>query len=79
MHRLLDDIKYKFDKKFDGCKEFFIDLDIDEFSKYLDEFEYSELLKGKRKMELDKYEAIVTATKAEQKQSASKGSDKLAF
>lgn len=79
LHRLLDDIRYKFDKKFDGCKEFFVDLDVDEFSSYLDSFQYSELLKGETKMAIDRYEAICAAIEAESGDSEAKGTDTLPF
>ena len=65
LHKLLDDINYKFDKKFDGCREFFTDLDIDELVSYLDSFQYTELLTGETKMDVDRYEAICAAIEAE--------------
>ncbi len=79
LHKLLDDISYKFGKKFDGCREFFTDLDVDELVSYLDSFQYTELLAGETKMDSDRYEAICEAIKAEKENSKAKGTDTLPF
>jgi len=58
LHELLDDLKYKFDKKFDGSTEFFSDLDESILLDYIDEFVETDLLKGKKSMVIKDYEAI---------------------
>ena len=57
LHELLDDCKYTFDKKFNGSSEFFVDVDIDAFLKYVDEFTYNELLQC-TSLSIEEYEAI---------------------
>ena len=58
LHKLLAELKYKSDKKFDGYNELFIDIDLDELVSYIDSFEYIELLRGETRMDVSKYEKI---------------------
>jgi len=50
MHEILNDMSYTFELHFDGHTEFFKDLDEEAVLEYLDEFKYSDLLKGRRTM-----------------------------
>ena len=79
-HSLLDDIKYSFDKKFDGSNEFFTDLDVDMFKEYMDTFEYIELLRGETSMPKDRYEKIKTAIReAELEKNPADSTDDVPF
>ena len=49
-HDILDEWSYTFDKKFDGCTEFFENLDEDVILEYLTAFTYNDLLVGKTTM-----------------------------
>ena len=81
MHEILDEHSYTFEKKFDGSTEFFKDLDESVLLDYLDDFDYTELLRGKDQMKLDDYEAITIELKKLNKCSKSKEkhSDELPF
>ena len=58
MHDALEDYSYTFDKKFDGCTEFFSDLDEDILLDYLDSFRYETLLEERTTIGLEDFEEI---------------------
>ncbi len=58
MHEDLEELSYSFDKKFGGSTEFFIGVDEDLLLDYLDNFDYTVLLKGVMSMNTDDYAAI---------------------
>lgn len=64
LHELLDDLKYKFDKKFDGSTEFFSGLDEDMLLDYIDVLTEADLLKGRIDMKIEDYNAICALGKA---------------
>lgn len=63
LHELLSDLKYKFDKKFDGSTEFFSGLDEDMLLDYIDNFVETDLLQGKDSMPIKEYDAICATTR----------------
>jgi len=75
-HSLLEGLEYHFDKKFDGCNEFFQGLDEVELGQYLEKFDYRELLSGKQKMDKERYEKISEAIR---EQLDGKNDDKVPF
>jgi hypothetical protein len=84
LHKLLEDIRYRFPKKFDGSMEFFHEIDTDEFISYMESFTYDMLLKGETApMDKTKYEKIVEAIRlereAEEAKSKAKATDELPF
>jgi len=83
LHKLLAELKYKSDKKYDGYDEMFSDVDIDELVRYMDSFQYRELLVGETKMDISRYEKIREAVEldkmANSKKSTAKGTDELPF
>ena len=58
MHDALEDYSHTFDKKFDGCTEFFSDLDEDILLDYLDSFRYETLLEERTTIGLEDFEEI---------------------
>lgn len=79
MHNLLDEHRFSFDKKFDGCTEFF-EIDEDAFLDYLDNFEYGELLRGETSVPTERYEAICEAIRKERDEDKPRSEpDKLPF
>jgi len=60
IHRLLQDCKYTFDKKFSGSTEAF-EIDEEEFLEYLDGFTYEDMLEGEMSMPTSKYDDIKKA------------------
>jgi len=76
LHKLLAELKYKSEKKFDGSNEMFHDIDLDELASYLDEFQYGELLEGKGKMDVGRYHKIVEAIQLDKQASNKKGEAK---
>jgi len=79
MHDLLDEYRYDFDKKFDGYKEFFIDIDEEVLLDYLDNFDDLDLLKGIDSMETKYYDILVKEASRRRDAASSKGEDKLLF
>jgi len=83
LHHLLDDLKYRPDKKYDGYNEMFTGLDVEALTSYMDEFEYGELLRGETSMDEGKCskigEAIALDKLATSKKGKAKEEDKLSF
>ena len=83
LHKLLAELKYKSDKKFDGSNELFADVDLDELVSYLDKFQYGELLRGENKIPTDRYYKIVEAIdldkQASNRKDEAKATDTLPF
>jgi len=83
LHKLLAELKYKSDKKYDGYDEMFSDVDIDELVSYMDSFQYKELLVGETRMDIDRYgkicEAIKMDEQANNEKDTAKGTDELPF
>jgi len=83
LHKLLAELKYRSDKKFDGSNELFTDIDLDELISYMDSFEYSELLRWESKTSTDKYYKIVEAIELDKqarcKKDKAKDTDELPF
>ncbi len=78
MHKLLKEYRYTFDKKFDGCQEFF-DIDEDSFLEYLDQFEYGQMLEGEVSMPIKKYEEVRDAIAKESSGSKPEAKEGLGF
>jgi len=76
LHKLLAELKYKTEKKFDGSNEMFTDVDLDELVSYLDEFQYEELLRGETKTAIDRYNKITEAIELDKQASNKKGEAK---
>jgi len=83
LHKLLAELKYKSDKKYDGYDEMFSDVDIDELTSYMDSFQYKELLVGETKMDVSRYNKICEAIKMDEqgsyREKKAKATDKLPF
>ncbi len=58
MHDVLKDWKWVPDKKVDGAQEMFKDLDEEEVIRYIKNFDYTVLLKGKSSMRTKDYDYI---------------------
>lgn len=63
LHKLLSDLKHKFDKKFDGSTEFFSGLDEGILLGYIDTFTETDLLVEKDTMNVKDYATITNTEK----------------
>ena len=79
LHKLLAELKYKSDKKFDGSNELFTGIDLDELISYMESFAYNELLKGQVSMSIKKYEEIREAIVKESSGSKPEAKEGLGF
>lgn len=79
MHDLLEELSYTFDKSFDGCTEFFNDVDEEPLLEYLDSFEYREMLAGKIEMKTEDLDAIRAAMDTQDPPKTELGDDDLPF
>ena len=83
LHKLLAELKYKSSKKWDGSNEIFTDIDLDGLVNYMEEFQYSELLRGENKISTDRYykivEAIALDKQASTKKDKAKATNTLPF
>jgi len=61
LHKLLAELKYKSDKKWDGSNELFANVDVDALVDYIEHFKYACLLEGKTSMPTDRYNKIKEA------------------
>jgi len=83
LHKLLAELKYKSDKKWDGYDEVFSDVDIDELVSYMDSFQYKELLTAEAKMSINRYNKVCEAMRIDRlangTEKEAKGTDELPF
>ncbi len=63
LHKLLDEYRYKFDKKFSGYTEFFSDINEDTLLEYIDDLSDEDLLDDSTSMLATEYSVICALKK----------------
>ncbi len=63
LHKLLEEYRYKFDKKFSGYSEFFSDINEETLLEYIDALSDEDLLDDSTSMLITEYEAICALKK----------------
>ena len=77
LHNILSEWHYTFDKKFGGSTEFFENIDEEILLDYIDNWDYTELLRSEESMRSSDYEDIVE--ERAKLIAKSKGTDELRF